>query len=597
MKLQAQWDLSQLGSGINDNEFKIERELMEKKYKAFARKWKKDKSFLTDEKNLKKALHEYEILSGLGTKELTYIYLMRQVDSSNIDLQKAEKKAEEFFQNLAKEIRFFILEIGVIEAKKQKQFLNSSLLKNYKHFLENTFDQSKYRLSEKEEHILSVKSGVSHGNWQSMLEQFISKETRQVLVPENKKVIKKEQSFAEIQSLIHHKNKRIRDMAATAMHEIVNNNVDIAEKEFNSILENKKINDDLRGYERADHSRILSDDVTFDIVDTMTEVVTDNFKLAKDYYKLKAQLMKVNKLDYHERNVPSGEIKESFNYEKSIELVDQAMTGIDAEFHDIYRDMVDGGRVDVFPAQGKRGGAFCMYWGHADPVYVMLNYTDRVTDVTTLAHEMGHAIHGTLTKKESPINYDTPMFVAEIASNFCEEYVFDLISEKLSDKERLVLNMEKIGSFVSSVQRQVAAYNFEQELHNEFRKEGYLSKEQIGKLFTKHMKSYMGPSVSQDPGSENWWVYWNHFRSPFYVYTYASGLLLANAMRAKVAENPEYIDSVKKFFSTGTSTSPKELFDSIDIDITDPQFWQSGIDEIKELLKETKKLAKKIGKI
>jgi len=597
MKLQTQWDLSQLGSGINDNEFKIERELMEKKYKAFARKWKKDKSFLTDEKNLKKALHEYEILSGLGTKELTYIYLMRQVDSSNIDLQKAEKKAEEFFQNLAKEIRFFILEIGVIEAKKQKQFLNSSLLKNYKHFLENTFDQSKYRLSEKEEHILSVKSGVSHGNWQSMLEQFISKETRQVLVPENKKVIKKEQSFAEIQSLIHHKNKRIRDMAATAMHEIVNNNVDIAEKEFNSILENKKINDDLRGYERADHSRILSDDVTFDIVDTMTEVVTDNFKLAKDYYKLKAQLMKVNKLDYHERNVPSGEIKESFNYEKSIELVDQAMTGIDAEFHDIYRDMVDGGRVDVFPAQGKRGGAFCMYWGHADPVYVMLNYTDRVTDVTTLAHEMGHAIHGTLTKKESPINYDTPMFVAEIASNFCEEYVFDLISEKLSDKERLVLNMEKIGSFVSSVQRQVAAYNFEQELHNEFRKEGYLSKEQIGKLFTKHMKSYMGPSVSQDPGSENWWVYWNHFRSPFYVYTYASGLLLANAMRAKVAENPEYIDSVKKFFSTGTSTSPKELFDSIDIDITDPQFWQSGIDEIKELLKETKKLAKKIGKI
>jgi oligoendopeptidase F len=597
MKLQTQWDLSQLGSGINDNEFKIERELMEKKYKAFAQKWKKDKSFLTDEKNLKKALHEYEILSGLGTKELTYIYLMRQVDSSNIDLQKAEKKAEEFFQNLAKEIRFFILEIGVIEAKKQKQFLNSSLLKNYKHFLENTFDQSKYRLSEKEEHILSVKSGVSHGNWQSMLEQFISKETRQVLVPENKKVIKKEQSFAEIQSLIHHKNKRIRDMAATAMHEIVNNNVDIAEKEFNSILENKKINDDLRGYERADHSRILSDDVTFDIVDTMTEVVTDNFKLAKDYYKLKAQLMKVNKLDYHERNVPSGEIKESFNYEKSIELVDQAMTGIDAEFHDIYRDMVDGGRVDVFPAQGKRGGAFCMYWGHADPVYVMLNYTDRVTDVTTLAHEMGHAIHGTLTKKESPINYDTPMFVAEIASNFCEEYVFDLISEKLSDKERLVLNMEKIGSFVSSVQRQVAAYNFEQELHNEFRKEGYLSKEQIGKLFTKHMKSYMGPSVSQDPGSENWWVYWNHFRSPFYVYTYASGLLLANAMRAKVAENPEYIDSVKKFFSTGTSTSPKELFDSIDIDITDPQFWQSGIDEIKELLKETKKLAKKIGKI
>lgn len=597
MKLQTTWNLSGLGSGINDPAFIQERELMKKKYTSFARKWKKDKSFLTDEKSLKKALDQYEKLSNLGTKELTYIYLMRQVDSSNIDLQKAEKKAEEFFQSLTKDIRFFTLELGTIEIKKQKQFLKSSILENYKHFLENTFDQSKYRLSEKEEHILSLKSGVSHGNWQSMLEQFLSKETREVLIQENKKNIKKEQTFAQIQALIHHKNKRVRDTAAVAMHDILNSYSDLAEKEFNSILENKKINDDLRGYERADHARILSDDVTFDIVDTMTEVVTDNFSLAKGYYKLKSQLMKTEKLQYHERNVSLGEIKQEFNYEKSVELVGQAIQGIDPEFHDIYQDMIQDGRVDVFPRKGKRGGAFCMYWGHSDPVYVMLNHTDRVTDVTTLAHEMGHAIHGTLTKAETPLNYDTPMFVAEIASNFCEEYVFDLISENLSDKERLILNMEKIGGFISSVQRQVAAYNFEREIHNEFRKEGYLSKETLGKTFTKHMKSYMGPAVSQDPGSENWWVYWGHFRKPFYVYTYASGLLLANAMRAKVSENPEYISSIKKFFSTGTSISPQELFNSIGIDITDPHFWQSGIDEIKDLLKETKKLAKKLGKI
>lgn len=597
MKLQTQWDLSELGSGINDPAFKIERELMQKKYTSFAQKWKKDKTFLTNEKSLKKALDQYEKLSQLGTKELTYIYLMRQVDSSNIDLQKAEKKAEEFFQGLAKDIRFFILELGTIEDKIQKEFLTSLLLENYKHFLGNTFNQSRYRLSEKEEHILSLKSGVSHGNWQSMLEQFLSKETREVFVVQDKKIIKKEQTFAEIQALIHYKNKRVRDTAAKALHNILESYSDLAEKEFNSILENKKINDDLRGYERADHARILSDDVTFDIVDTMTEVVTDNFNLAKGFYKLKSQIMKVDKLQYHERNVSLGEIKQEFSYEKSVDIVDQAIAGIDSEFHSIYRDMIDTGHVDVFPRKGKRGGAFCMYWGHSDPVYVMINHTDRVTDVTTLAHEMGHAIHGTLTKKETVLNYDTPMFVAEIASNFCEEYVFDLIAKNLSDNERLVLNMEKIGGFISSVQRQIAAYNFEREIHTEFRKEGYISKDVIGKIFTKHMKSYMGPAVSQDAGSENWWVYWGHFRKPFYVYTYASGLLLANAMRAKVSENPEYISSIKKFFSTGTSISPQELFDSIGIDITDPHFWQSGIDEIKDLLKETKKLAKKLGKI
>ena len=597
MKRQTQWDLSGLGSGINDPDFLAERQALAKKCASFARKWKKNKKFLTDEVVLKKALREYEKLGTMGTRELMYIFLSRQVDSTSIRLQKAEKKAEEFFQNCNKEIRFFTLDLGMTDTKHQKIFLKSPLLVSYKNFLKNIFDQAKYRLTEKEEHILSLKQGVSHGNWASMLEQFLSKQTRTVFVLEQGKVVKKEQSFADIQSLIHSSNARVRKKAAQAVNDILSQHADIAEKEFNSILENKKINDDLRGYDRPDHSRILSDDINFEIVDTMTEVVTDNFKLAKDFYKLKSQLLKKDKLAYHERNVSVGDIQQEFTYEKSVDIVAESMQNIDAEFLDIYQDMIQGNRIDVLPRVGKRGGAFCAYWGHADPVYIMLNHTNRVTDVTTLAHEMGHAIHATLTKKESPINYHTPMFVAEIASNFCEEYVFDRITQELSEKEQLILNMEKIGSAISSIMRQVAGYNFEREIHDLFREEGYISKDHIGKIFTKHMKSYMGPAVSQDVGSENWWIYWSHFRRPFYVYSYASGLLLANAMRAKVAENQEYISSVKKFFSTGTSIPPQELFDSIGIDITDPNFWQSGIDEIKDLLKETKKLAKKLGKI
>ena len=597
MKLQTQWNLSALGSGVNDPVFAQERTLVEKKYAAFARKWKKDQSFLHDEKSLKKALDTYQTITELGTKELTYIYLMRQVHSTDIALQKAEKKAEEFYQEQAQVIRFFVLTLGTIEKKYQKKFLSSKELETYHHFLKGIFDNAEFLLSEKEEYILSLKSGVAHGNWQSMLAEFLSKQSREVFVMDGKKTVKKRQTFAEIQSLTHHTNKRVRSAAATAVHEILAEFAPLAEKEFNSILENKKINDNLRGYTRPDHARILSDDINFEIVDTMTGVVTNNFKLAKDYYKLKSQLLKTEKLAYHERNVPVGDITSEHNYEQSVDLVRQALERIDNEFVEIYNDMIDGGRIDVYPREGKRGGAFCMYWGYSDPVYVMLNHTNRITDTTTLAHEIGHAINGVLMKKESPINYDNPMFLAEIASNFCEEYVFDLINEELSDKERLILNMEKIGGAVSSIMRQVAGYNFEREIHDVFRAEGYISKEQIGTIFSKHMKSYMGTSVTQDAGSENWWVYWSHFRSPFYVYTYASGLLLANAMRAYVKENPAYIDSVKKFFSTGTSMSPQELFDSIGIDITDAAFWQSGIDEIKDLLKETKKLAKKLGKI
>lgn len=597
MKLQTQWDLSELGSGINDPAFKTERELMQKKYTSFARKWKKDKTFLTDEKSLKKVLDQYEKISQLGTKEMTYISLMRQVESGNIDLQKAEKKADEFYKTQAQKIQFFGLDLGTIETKYQKQFLKSDVLKKYKHYLEIIFRESQFHLSEKEENILMLKSGVSHDNWWSMLSEFLSAQSRDVFVQGDKKIIKQEKTFAEIQSLIHSPKKKIRDSAVAAMNGILSAHAHIAEKEFNSILENAKINASLRGYQRPDHGRIMNDDINFDIVDTMTEVVTDNFNLSKSYYKFKAQLLKQEKLAYHERNLEVGKLAGAHDYETSVQIVDNALASIDSDFVTIYRDMVDTGKIDVYPKKGKRGGAFCSYWGKNNPVYVMLNHTNQILDTTTLAHEIGHAIHGTLSKHESQLNYNHPMFVCEIASNFCEEYVFDEIGSTISDKDRLVLNMKKLDGAISSISRQVAAYNFERNVHDEFGRQGYLSSQQIGNIFSKHMKSYMGSAVSQDPGSENWWIYWGHFRRPFYVYSYASGLLLANAMRARVKDNPEYIQSVKKFFSTGATISPQELFNSIGIDITDPHFWQSGIDEIKDLLKETKKLAKKLGKI
>mgnify|MGYP000887625783 CR=1 FL=1 len=198
---------------------------------------------------------------------------------------------------------------------------------------------------------------------------------------------------------------------------------------------------------------------------------------------------------------------------------------------------------------------------------------------------------------ETEINYDTPMFMAEIASTFCEEYAFDKILENSSDKEKLGLYMQKIGDSISTISRQIAAYNFEREIHDTFRERGYLSRDEIGHIFKKHMSAYMGSAVLQNYGAENWWMYWSHFRSPFYVYSYASGLLIANGMRAIVRKNPERWSEVKKFFYTGTSKSPEQVFTEMGIDISDKDFWQGGMNEVKKLLLETKKLAKKLKKI
>lgn len=597
-KIPTEWNLSALGKSYDDPKFLEERKIHEKKIKAFARKWKKDISYLTDMDALKKAMDMSEELGNLPDTEGMYLFLMRQVDSGNTKLAAAQKKYIEWAQKLADEVRFFGLSLGKIDTKLQKKILKDARFTEYKNHLKGIFETAKFDLTEKEEKILSLKGGVAHGNWSSMIEEAFSHEIVETLtMGKGGARPKKKVAFNELFGLMQVTCSRVRNSAAKKVEETLDKYGFFAEKEFNSILENKKINDELRKFERADQNRALANDISFEVVDTLTEVVESHFKFSRDFYALKAKLMKKDKLNYHDRNAPFGKSKKEFSYEESFKITEEALEKIDPEFAEIHRDMCENGRVDVFPKAGKRGGAFCMYHGKNEPVYIMLNHTNKTRDVLTLAHEMGHAIHGTLAKRENNTNYDTPMFIAEIASTFCEEYVFDALVEKATDKEKLDLYMKKIGESISTIHRQIAAYLFELEVHKVFREKGYLSRAEIGKIFEKNMKAYMGSKVLQNYGAQNWWMYWSHFRSPFYVYAYSSGLLIANGMRAILKKNPEKWPEVKEFFYTGTSQSPEETFKKMGIDIADPFFWEEGLAELTELLKETKKLAKKLGKI
>jgi oligoendopeptidase F len=219
-------------------------------------------------------------------------------------------------------------------------------------------------------------------------------------------------------------------------------------------------------------------------------------------------------------------------------------------------------------------------------------------DVLTIAHELGHGINNELIgEKQHALDFGTPTSTAEVASTFMEDFVLEEILHKADDELRLAIMMQKLNDDVSSIFRQVACYRFEQELHAEFRKKGYLSKEQVGQLFQKHMAAYMGDAVEQSAGSENWWVYWSHIRYFFYVYSYAGGLLISKALQNGVKNNPAFIHQVKEFLSAGLSDSPKNIFAKLGIDITDRQFWDRGLDEVENLLRETTALAQSMGKI
>lgn len=377
-----------------------------------------------------------------------------------------------------------------------------------------------------------------------------------------------------------------------AVNEVLAKHVDSAEHEINSILLDKKINDDLRGVLRPDAMRHSSDDLESSVVDSLIEAVSSRFDISSRFYKLKATLMKVPTLAYHERNVTLGHLNKKYTYEEAVKLVSDTFTALDAEFADIFCDLEEKGWIDVYPSKGKHSGAFCIHRRLSDPTYILLNHTGRLGDVTTLGHEMGHAINNVLIARvQNAINYDTPLSTAEVASTFMEDFVFERIAKEYKPKDKLFLLMEKLNDDISTVFRQVACYKFEQDLHKLYREKNYLTKEAIGELFTKHMRAYMGEAVDQSPGSQNWWVYWSHIRNFFYVYSYASGQLISKSLQSMVRKDRQSIEKVKKFLAAGLSESPKVLFANMGIDISDPKFWLQGLNEIDDLLKEAEKLA------
>ncbi|MDQ3099685.1 MAG: M3 family oligoendopeptidase [bacterium] len=595
---KTNWDLSPLLSSDSDPKIEEQKKQVTKESYQFINKWKDRHDYLSDPKIIKEALDEYENWHHhYGTSgDFGYYFSLRSAqDQMSTEIKAKENQIEDFANKIQNDIQFFEMRISKIPKDGQQQFLDDANLAPYKHYLESLFKQSKYLLSEPEEKILNLKSSTSHSNWVKMTSTFLSKEEAEVIMEDGTRQVK---NFSEIVTLSANKNKATRDSAAKAFNDVNAKWAEVAENEINSILTNKKTTDELRGMERPDTGRHLADDVETEVVDSLIDAVSSRNNIPQRFYQLKSKLMGQPKLAYHERNVEYGEIDKKYSYQEAVDLVYHVFTQLDPKFAEIAKMFVETGKIDALPQKGKSGGAFSAHHLKSQPTYTLLNFTELLNDVLTIAHEFGHGINNELMReKQNALNFGTPTSTAEVASTFMEDFVLQELLKESDDETKLAIMMMKLNDDVSSIFRQVACYKFEQDLHREFREKGYLSKEDIGALFKKNMEAYMGDFVEQSDGSQNWWVYWSHIRSFFYVYSYASGLLISKSLQGSVKEDHAFIEKVKGFLASGTSDSPKNIFSKMNVNIADKNFWNKGLDEIETLLKETEELAKKLKKI
>lgn len=583
MKVKTAWDLDLI---LKEEEMEAEKERVFARSYEFIDKWKDREDYLIDPKILAEALSEYEQWqrnTGLSGKLGYFWSLQNSLDQTNPEIKAKINQTTDLANQIQNGIQFFEHKISRMKP------IDVSKLQNYRHFLERLWENAKFLLSEPEEKIMTLKANSSYIAWEKMTAGLISKEERAVAG--------KKKFFSEIYNLISDPDKKTRAAAALTLNDIFNRWVEVGEAEINAILNDKKVNDDIRQMERPDLSRHVLDGVDSKMVDCLIEAVSERFDIPARFYKLKAKLLGVSKLEYYERSVPYGKLDKKYSFAESVELIKKVFEKIDPEFRKIFVRFLENGQVDVFPARGKRSGAFCSSDLIVTPTFVLLNHDDKLENVLALAHEFGHAINAELTRVQSPLYFHTSLATAEVASTFFEGFVLDELMKDADGELKLALMIKQLDDDMGTIFRQVAMYEFEKDLHTNFREKGYLAKEEIGELWVKHAVASMGPAVNKTPGSENWWLYVPHIRDFFYVYSYASGQLISQVLQAKVRNDGRYMQEVKKFLAAGTSKSPKELFLDMGVDISKKSFWEKGILEIEKLMDETEALAKKLKKI
>ena len=381
-----------------------------------------------------------------------------------------------------------------------------------------------------------------------------------------------------------------REAAARELAAVFQANLKIFGRLHNTLAKEKDILDRWRGMPSPQTARHLSNDVEPEVVEALRNAVVAAYpKLSHRYYELKRKWLGLDKLQVWDRNAPLPmESNRIVGWEDARTTVMEAYAGFDPRMADLAEPFFTKGWIDAPVKPGKAPGAFAHPTVTDVHPYVMLNYLGKPRDVMTLAHELGHGVHQRLAASQGEMLSSTPLTLAETASVFGEMLTFRKLLDNAKDQnERKVLLAGKVEDMINTVVRQIAFYDFECKLH-EARKLGELTPEDINALWMSVQGESLGPAFEFMPGYDTFWAYIPHFvHSPFYVYAYAFGDGLVNALYAVYQDSPEgFQDKYFEMLKAGGSQHHKDLLAPFGLDAGDPKFWDKGLSMISSMIDE-----------
>lgn len=577
------WDLGDLFSGVDDP--KIDQTLDDSlaRAKAFAERYRGriDSDDLTAE-TLLAAIRELEEIAVAQTKVGSYAALVFSADTSKPEHGALMQHVQERGTEISLELLFFELELMAARPEIIDRLLEDEVLANYKHFVHASRLFRDHKLPEAEERILEEKANTGERAFERLFEESVSSIEFKITLDGEEKTL----TEPEVLALLKEPDRELRRTAAESLTRGLVQNGRLLTFIFNTLVYDKSVDDRLRRYDYPEQARNLGNELSKKTVETVIDTCVEGYPLVERYYRVKREALGYDKLYHYDRYAPLYESKKQYSFDQGKEIVLDSFGGFSDEMRSAASEFFTKHWIDAAPRKAKRGGAFCLYATPDLHPYVLLSYLNRKDDIMTLAHELGHGVHSSVSRCQTLLNFSSTLPVAELASTFGEMLVFESLVANSEIDEKLALYAEKIEEVFATIFRQAAMYRFEQELHRGRRELGELTTEQIGDMWQRNIQAMFGDSVELGEEHSNWWMYVNHFiGSPFYVYAYSFGELLVMALysmykREGAAFVPKYMELLK----AGGSCSPEELLERVGIDIRDPEFWRGGMQVVEELV-------------
>ena len=578
------WDLSDLYASPDAPEFAADMARLEDACTGFARDYE-GRLGLLDAAALLECVRAYEEIDTVAGRIMSFAGLRYYQDTMDAERAKFNSDSGDRITAMTTPLVFFGLEFNRLPDDHLERLLAQDAdLARYRPVFDRMRAMRPYQLSDELEKFLHDQSSVGSAAWNRLFDETMAGLTFDL--PGEEEAL----SLEAMLNLLTDPDRATREAAAHALATVFERDVKLHARIHNTLAKEKEISDRWRKMPTPQTGRHLSNHVEPEVVEALRDAVVAAYpRLSHRYYALKAKWLGLERMEVWDRNAPlPTETPRLVGWAEARRTVTQAYAAFSPEMARLAEPFFERGWIDAGVKPGKAPGAFAHPTVTTVHPYVMLNYLGKPRDVMTLAHELGHGVHQVLAAGQGELLSSTPLTLAETASVFGEMLTFRaLLAAARTPAERKTLLAGKVEDMINTVVRQIAFYDFECKLHAA-RREGELTPDDINALWMSVQGESLGPVFDFMPGYETFWTYIPHFvHSPFYVYAYAFGDGLVNALYAAYDQGlPGFEEKYLTMLKAGGSMHHRDLLAPFGLDASDPGFWTRGLDMIAGFIDE-----------